>query len=505
MKRRDFVKSMGLFGSAVLIPSMLGGRGLISDANALGISQRKLINARAFVVGEVDYVKPTVMPQVINIFLYGGPSELGGNLTNIREINAQSKNTYDNTLVTANGEFGARVTHNQFWGGDANGAGGEFMEDMVARGRLTVLRTLYRTEDDSRSHRPSIFSNLTGLMGTENDRPGIATNLASVLAANNVISPEAIFPFVTFEGDSVVFNRGDTLASQNLKAISLDRDLNNPYKRNDNAPLSSEQDQIIEALAQTVATAGSSQYQKVNEAFAKRKEIEVFINDLGERINTDNQMPFDPDFVLTAENPTAPRLEYPETNFGGRLRAAVNLLIGNPDTLFVSLGSGGLGGWDDHDSALEDYPGKLRELMDALNVATKHLEAIGKANVIINVYGDFGRNVHLNDSMGWDHGNNQNLFTAGANPNAPSITTGGVAGHALGKIIGKTESYFEGSVRQYTRPVKGSYTAQPFAVASTVYQDFGIQNPQIMTDNIDPIDFVSPANEWTQPPPPPAE
>jgi len=494
MKRRNLLKSMGLFGSAALLPSMMGGKGFIANAGATGISQRSLINARATVLGEVNYVKPSVMPQVINIFLYGGPSELGGNLSNIREINADSPNKYGTNLVTNNGEFGGDVTANHFW----RNAGGSVMESMIARGRLTVLRTLYRTMDDSRAHRPSIFSNLTGLTGEEDDRPGLATNIGAILAANNVISEDALFPFVTFEGDSVVFNRGDLLTSQNLKPVSLDRNLNNPYRRRDNGALSEEQDQVIEALAQTVANSGNSAYAKVNEAFAKRREIEVFINELRDRISN-NEMPFDPDFVPTEDNPDPNRLQYPDTNFGRRLRAAVNLVIGNPDTAFISLGSGGLGGWDDHDSAQEDYPGKLSNLMNALNIAAKHLEAEGKANVMINVYGDFGRNVHLNGSMGWDHGNNQNLFTVGANPNASTITTGTMDGYQLGKIIGKTERYFEGSVRQYTRPTSDSYLAQPFAVASTIYKYFGIQNPEILTDNIAPIDFVTPPNEWANP------
>ena len=148
---------------------------------------------------------------------------------------------------------------------------------------------------------------------------------------------------------------------------------------------------------------------------------------------------------------------------------------------------------------MENVVPKLRNLMAALNVASKHLEAVGKANVMINVYGDFGRNVHLNGSMGWDHGNNQNLLTVSANPNAPTITSGGIEGYQLGKIIGRTENYYEGSVRQYTRPVEGSYEAQPFAVASTIYNYFGVQNPEIMTDNIAPIDFVNPPNEWVAP------
>jgi len=498
MKRRDLIKSMGLLGGAALIPSMLGGRGLIANANATGISQRQLINARAFVLGEIDYVKPTVMPQVINIFLYGGPSELGGNLSNIREINEGSPNKYSNNIVnTTTGDFGGFVTPNHFWGGGNGGAGGEVMEDMIAKGRLTVLRTLNRQFDDSRAHRPSIFSNLTGLTGAEDDRPGIATNLASILSANNVISEDAVFPFVTFEGDSVVFNRSDILTRQNLKPISLDRNLNNPYRRTTNNVLGDEQGEILEALAQTVATGGNSLYDKVNQAFAKRKEIEVFIIDLKDKVDN-GVLPDDPDFVPT-EEVLSRALNYPNDNFGQRLQAAVNLMIGNPDTAFISLGSGGLGGWDDHDSAQDDYPPKLRSLMNALNVAAKHLEAVGKSNVMINVYGDFGRNVHLNGSMGWDHGNNQNLFTVSANPNASNNVTGRIEGYELGKIIGRTENYFEGNVRQYTRPLENSYQAAPFAVASTIYKYFGIQNPEIITDDISPIDFVTPVNEWIDP------
>ncbi len=497
MKRRKFIESMGLLGSAALIPSMFGGHGLIANAKAIGVSQRRLINARAFVLGEIDYVTPTVMPQVINIFLYGGPSELGGNLTNIREINEGSPNKYSTNIVNNSGDFGGFVTDNHFWGGGNNGAGGEVMESMIAKGRLTILRTLNRTMDDSRAHRPSIFSNLTGLTGTEDDRPGIATNIASVLSANNAIREDAVFPFVTFEGETVVFNRGSGLSNQNFRPVSLDKNLENPYVRRRNSVLDDEQDAIIDALAKTVSNAGGSRYEKVNQAFVKRKEIEDFVNELNSNVDN-NEMPFDPDFVATPENQDPPRLVYPGTNFGERLNAAINLAIGNPETRFISLGSGGLGGWDDHDSAQDEYPQKLRELMEALNIAAKHLEAEGKANVMINVYGDFGRNVHLNDSMGWDHGNNQNFFTVSANPNAPSIRTGKIEGYELGKIIGRTENYYEGN-RQYTRPLEDSYQAQPFAVASTIYKYFGIQNPEIMTDNIAPIDFVNPQNEWIDP------
>ena len=493
MKRRDFVKSMGLFGSSVLVPSMLGGISLNSNVSAASISSRGFINARAAVLGEVSYLKPTVLPQIISIFLYGGPSELAGNLTNIEDINANSQNPYDPVLMPDNND--TRYTKNGFWGGPNNNlnAGGNAMEDMLEKKSTSVYRTLNRVKDDTKAHRPSIFSNLTGMMGEDDSRPGIATNLAAILSANGAVSESALFPFVTFEGESVVFNQGDVSVPLGLKPISLNKDLQNPYDRNSNSALNSnsnDQEAVIEALAQTVMAAKKSRYQKVVDSFTKRSEIEGFINQLNDNLqNTD--LPQDPDFVPTVDEPVAPLLEYPG-GFGDRLKAAVNLVIHNPDTLFVSLGNNGLGGWDDHNSADDEYPDRMRNLMESLEVAAKHLEAAGKDNVIITVYGDFGRNVNLNNSLGWDHGNNQNLFLIGAGPSAGS----GIVGNELGKIVGKTERKGKTKEnRQFTTPTADSYQCEPFAVASTIYKYFGVQNPELLTGEA-PIDETGTTNEW---------
>ncbi len=147
--------------------------------------------------------------------------------------------------------------------------------------------------------------------------------------------------------------------------------------------------------------------------------------------------------------------------------------------MFISLGSGGLGGWDDHDSATGSYTQRLRELMSALEVAAKHFDAVGKNNVIINVFGDFGRNANLNNSLGWDHGNNQNLYTASGN---------GVAGRKLGKIVGRTT--LQGKADQnrlFTTPAADSYQFEPFSIASTMYKYFGVQNPEVLSGEA-PID-----------------
>jgi uncharacterized protein (DUF1501 family) len=140
----------------------------------------------------------------------------------------------------------------------------------------------------------------------------------------------------------------------------------------------------------------------------------------------------------------------------------------------------------------------MRQLMEALEVAVKHLDAAAATlpvatRIYINVFGDFGRNVNLNAAGGWDHGNNQNLFTLGGR---------GINGRALGKVVGRTDrvgTAFEN--RQFTSPAAGSYQFEPFAIASTMYRYFGIQNPELLTgepaiNEAAPSEYVAPTTPY---------
>lgn len=486
MRRRSFIKSLGLMGSSVLIPSMMGERGLIPNASAANVTNRSLISARALVTDNVNFVMPSVLPQVINIFLYGGPSELAGNLTNIEDISANSQNPYPTDLFPG----GNRHTLNGFW---AN-AGGNEMERMLAKKRLSVYRTINRVDDNSRAHRPSIFSNLTGMIGEDDMRPGVATNIAAVLAANNAITDASIFPFVTFEGESVVFNQGSDLPLA-FRPISLNQRLENPYQRPTGAVGDSAG--IIETLAMSAASTSATRFQQVLDAFTKRAEIDSFVGDLKDKVDNGADLP-NPDFVdgSTVASEVDAVITYPNNGFGPRLEKAISLVINNPGTLFVSLGNEGLGGWDDHDSALDKYPARMQNLMRSLEVAAQHLEAAGKGNVVINVFGDFGRNVNLNNSMGWDHGNCQNLFTVGASPSA----AGSLPGRELGKVVGETVRQGKTNEnRQYTYPTDNSYQCEPFSISASIYKYFGVQNPEILTGGYAAIDETGTENLWINP------
>lgn len=441
MHRRQFLKTIGICGLSLAIPPFM------MKPKALAALPDTLI-----------WERPDRIPQIIHIFLYGGPSELAANLTNITEISANSQNPYPGSVTNDR-------TQNNFWGN----AGGTVMEQMLANDEMSIYRTVHRVKDSSRAHGHCVTQNLVGNLDLDN--AGIATTLAALAdkyAFFDKPVDDLLFPFVSFEGDAKVFNPGDLNIPMALRPINLDSNFNNPYARSRNSSLdasdSDVNDQAIDALASQVS-AQFPQFEKINNAFRERARLSSFIES---SFSSDQIMA-----VLPVDPETEAQLVYPETNFGRRLRAAVSLAIKNPETMFISLGSGGLGGWDDHSNALANYPGRIRGLMEALQVASRHLSLMQAEHIVINVFGDFGRNVNLNDANGWDHGNNQNLYTIGGSA---------ISGRPLGKLVGKTQR--TGTPyrnRQFTAPTDDSYQCEPFAIASTLFKYFGVQNPELLT------------------------
>ncbi len=460
MKRRTFIKSVGALGFTASLPAMFSNESLIKQVSA------------APALNEVNFVAPQVMPQVINVFLYGGPSELAGNLTNIDDINGNSQNPYPGNLLRATTEENGRITRNGLW----SDAGGDAMEDMLASGDMTIYRTVNRRRNNTRAHRPSIFSCLTGNLDIDNS-PGMGTTLAAVLYKNraslNKPIDQFVLPFVSFEGASTAFiSDPNNPLPLGMRSISLDQRFDNPYSRGNNRF-----DEALEKLAAQMSVGADTRYEKAFAGFKTRRELEQLIDGFSTTLNDSASLPVLPEGDVDAGDDG--RLQYPNTRYTDRIKAAVTLAIANPDSLFITVG-GGLGGWDDHNSAIEEYTGRMQALMTTLRAATKHIKygtrpgGGSTGNIIINVFGDFGRNVNLNNSMGWDHGNNQNLYTFGGADLRPA--------NALGKIVGKTERFGSSKQnRQFTRPTDDSYEFEPTAIAATVYSYFGVQNPEVLT------------------------
>lgn len=473
MKRRNFVKNVGAVSTVGIIPSLSISSFFTQRAMAMPM------------IDSANFTAPSVLPQVINIFLYGGPSELAGNLTNIVDINANSQNPYPNNLLRASTDNNGRITSNGFW----SDAGGNEMEDMLASNDLTVYRTLNRLKNNTRAHRPSVFSSQMGNLDIDNS-PGIGNTLATVLFNNRSALDgsallggrtveQLVLPFVSFEGDTVAFRRNPDYVSlpQSLKDISLNDNFDNPYNRANNP-----HDTALEALvAKIVDPTMRARYDKVADGFDTRQQLDSLVGNFEVASNTlPNVGIGDPDADGSGV------LQYPANNrYTDRLRAATTLAIANPDSMYIAVG-GGLGGWDDHNSAFERYIPRMRDLMRAVRVAMKHIRFSDVSqggtrdtrNIIINIHGDFGRNVNLNNSQGWDHGNNQSFYTLGGS----TVRPGGAA--ALGKVVGATERFGNsGQNRQFTRPTSSSYQTEPLSVASSIYSYFGVQNPEVLTQD----------------------
>jgi hypothetical protein len=487
MNRRKFLKGVGAAGASVFIPSSLNFTSMYKHANA------------AVDYAGVTIAPPAVMPQVINIFLYGGPSELAGNLSNIADIEANSQNSYEAafTGITMPTSAGGLITPNGFW----SGAGGDVMEFMLGQGYMNVYRTLMKRKDGTRSHRESILMSLKGSLDIETSA-GVGTRMAALLYQNNAVYQgvpladgttissveNLLLPFVSFESDSRIYSPDpDFTIPLLMRGTTLDDDFDNPFSRNANGNAT-----VMDALVDKVTGAAErARYSGVVSAF----ELRTFLENRIASLDAANNVAL-PDLTgadLT-ENGVA-TFDYPDNSFGRTVKAAVTLAVENPSTLFISLG-GALGGWDDHNNGVDRYPNRMNNVMETLRAAMWHIKYSRDAggltpggnprtttnNIIINVFGDFGRRVNLNNSEGWDHGNNQNLFTLGGAGVVSAGNPGGAAPRTLGKLVGTTVRVGDsGTNNQFTNPAPGSYEFEPMSVASSLYSYLGVQNPNILT------------------------
>lgn len=425
MNRRQFLKLSMWAGCSFLVPSFprMGRAAPLDDV---------IFNASIYSANQ---------PQTIMIFLYGGASELGGNFTNYDDFEGLSQNSYSTHFGSSNLD----MTANGFWAS----AGGDIMESMLSAGNLNVLRTCFsqvRWDSDNRSHGSCVAQNQRGSFNE--DGPGIFANLARILERNNIIDENTRMPFLTMEGDSAFYATGDYIRNSILEPISINENLDNPFQRGYERDYSEDMD----ILAQQINPEG-----KIRDAFAKRAEMEVFIDEI-------RNIP-DPDLGVN---------NYEDNGFANKVKTAIKILDYNSDTQAISLGTDGLGGWDDHNDA-ENYMNRMQQLFRALNSGIAHIQQLNKKGPInIIVWGDFGRGVNLNSANGWDHGNLQNVFALGGTRYFNNV---GVVGETILEDTGDVN-------RLFLRPDSSSYWFEPLSVASTIYSIYGVANPEVLTGGI---------------------
>jgi len=534
MNRRMFLKALAAVSGASIIPQTFSLSSMYRQANA-GVTYSSL-----------NVTPPAVMPQIINIFLYGGPSELAGNLSNITDIEQNSQNKYSDFFpdILVPQTAGGSVTRSGFWGSNSSGngtdnglgAGGDDMQFLLDEGHMSVYRTMMKRKNTSQSHRESILMSQKGSLDID-FAPGFGFKLAALISENRTLYEgitslaggttisnvdNLIMPFVSvLDGDTRIFDKDTSVTVPLLfNGISVNAELGNPFSRpysGDGRANSQSDEDVFDALVQKTLDQDSRNYAEVLEAFKLRQDLATAMGVYDTADLSVLPAVSDPNDISANGGGTA--LAYPDTSIGRSLRAAVTLAVENPGTLFATVG-GAFGGWDDHNNGVDRYPQRMRNVFDALRVAMMHIKYSHNAatqingltrptdNIIINVFGDFGRRVNLNSSLGWNHGNNQNFFTLGLNGNRPGLRT--AAGGDLGKIVGTTvRTGNAGEDGQYTKPANGSYEFEPMSVAANIYKYFGVDystpisesNPDHLTAFEDPnnpgqfLDFGTPPIE----------
>jgi len=448
MERRNFIKLSLMAGTGILLPTF---------------SYSKTLN-----LNEIQFSKATHdnnQAQTIIIFMSGGASQLAGNISNIDEIKKASQSDYRYFRSITK-------TKNNCW----QEAGGTQMEKLMENGDMSLFRCCYskvREANNNKAHGVCTAQNQKGSF--DEDSAGIIANLAQILEANNVVNEESVMPFITFAGESIFYAEGKKPLNSYLKPVGLDENLNNPYSRYERdwryytaqerkiANYNNREKGFSAALYEEMDTLAQNNNKngKIKDAFSKRVKLNNFIESI--------------------KNSTTPDLgedAYPVRNvFSKKLETAIKVLVKNKDTKIVTIGTGGLGGWDDHDDA-RNYVTRMESLFTSLNSAMAHIKAEGKENTInIMVFSEFGRNVNLNSALGWDHGNLQTLYVLGGK---------GYFNHK--GVVGETIMEETGQInRLYLKPKTGSYQFEPLSIASTLYKIYGIENPEILTNNNMPI------------------
>lgn len=549
MNRRLFLKALAAVGGGSILPQTFSLSSMYKQANA-AISYSSVDISASTV--------PSVMPQIINIFLYGGPSELAGNLSNIADIeqNSQSKYTdfFPGILAPQDVATDGLVTPKGFWGSNKSGinneadrgAGGDDMQFLVDQGHMSVYRTMMKRKNTSQSHRESILMSQKGSLDID-FAPGFGYKLAALISENRALYEanttladgssitdveKLVMPFVSvLDGDTRIFDKDSNVTVPLLfNGISVNSNLGNPFSRDIPNPGTDPvaEEAAIDELVQKSVTESGKDYSEVLEAFKLRQELADAMQGFCRAFETPNTacpdggkgltlplLPNDPLNPDTIANGGSTTLVYPDTSIGRSLRAAVTLAVENPSTLFTTIG-GAFGGWDDHNNGVDQYPRRMRDVFEALRVAMMHIKYTNNSvtgtpinglnrptdNIIINVFGDFGRRVNLNNSLGWNHGNNQNFYTlGGARPGLRTTTGGSGPLGGLGKIVGKTVRVGNaGEDRQFTEPTTDSYEFEPMSVASNIYKYFGVDyasNP-VSASNPDPLTAYEDPNNGGQ-------
>lgn len=450
MQRREFLKLSLAISGSLLLPKK-------SFASSVDLSS-VVFNAAQF-----DKSRQTII-----VFLAGGPSPLSANLSNIDELNQSSQQDYFSHFGSS---YLNKIAGYNLW----KEAGGESMQRMLDKQEMTIIRTCYSAERErvgNRAHGVCTQQNMRGNFDT--NQAGVLTSLSRIMQNNGRLDSINL-PFMALNGENSFYS-GDP--DKPLKPMALNYALANPFERN-----------MTSSLFYTKAERAVSDYKKTLPDFdaildvkaTSKNSIGLMNNFLNSREVLENKII---DVATQRNNAQGTDKNLDAYGYTGNdlfhqsLATAIELLDSSESTRTLTLGTSGLGGWDDHSFSKASYTRRMQNLFQALEAGMKHLDGIGKKNKIsIIVFGEFGRNVNLNASFGWDHGNLQNVFMLGGTDYLNHVGgSDAIVGETMVDNGGRPKSG-----RLWLKPKTGSYACEPLCVAATIYAMHGISNPENLT------------------------
>ncbi len=386
--------------------------------------------------------------QTLIIYLMGGMGEIIGNMSNFDELVGKDAK-YTQYLSSFN------ATSDGFW----EEAGGGFIQTMVDSGDATIFRTCEQT-DLLKAHKLNQIRFMRGNdLGYDS---GMVTTMLHALNRFGAINSDAVMTNVSFvDSNFELLTDGGTSEAlpSYLKPISFGSTMENPFSRKAHF-LSWLDDSVLDGLSMDINTEEVKKggNRLLANFFEQRERLDSFMQDLAT-----TSLPEGIDYRSEIKG----SVRYDDFNFGKNIEQAMRILVANPDTKVLSMTTSS---WDDHSNALTLHKERGYYLFKAVYTAVEHAKKVGKENINIILFGDFGRNLSINQALGWDHGNNQNFMWFGGRG---SVNHKGVLGETALNVV-------SGS-RIFTTPSEKSYRFEPYSIASTFYKLYGIKNPEILT------------------------
>lgn len=253
--------------------------------------------------------------------------------------------------------------------------------------------------------------------GNDFSRSGWGGRLASVAGGNSVSltsTPREFCFGLHSSGDINLFDKSNLIPLENSRNAGLYEYTSSNYKTD-------RRSQLERGL--TAWYGGKRVVIPSDSAFFRVMESERKLREFGEKIDAvlvDCPIPPEIEALYTANVlPNQPNRLLGRSSFGRQLRNLYDAIVVNKD-LSMRTCSLDYGGWDSHSDQKNGIEDNIRDIWGAdggLDMLWRNLSAEDKANLVIVISGEFGRQIKDNGGNGTDHGKGNVMMVIGEGVN----------------------------------------------------------------------------------------